>query len=187
LPLTPAETRRNNLVESNLALVDRIAKHVMLSLPPCFDFEDLRQAGCIGLLAAATRFRAKFRVPFPQYAKKRIRGEMVESVRRRHWKNATHLPMDDKVIEMPAVGVASPEAVVRRIEHADRARVVAQAAEGLTTRSAKVIEIYFNRDAKLAGIGAAFGVKQSRASQLLQIAKREIARELSYRGVRKAA
>lgn len=183
-PAARALARRNKYVEENLALVERIAKHIMQRLPPCFEYDDLRQAGYLGLIDAAAKFKRSFNVPFPQYAKCRIRGEIIESVRRRHWKNATHLPITENVLEMPAAG--GSDAIMRRIEHGQEARIVAEAIDSLPERHRKVVEIYFRDEGKLAAIGEEFGVRQSRSSQLLQMAKRETARELGYRGLKAA-
>jgi RNA polymerase sigma factor (sigma-70 family) len=171
-------------VADNLGLVDRIAKRVKKNLPPCFDLEDLRQAGSVGLLDAANKFRADFGVPFHQFAKRRVQGEIVESVRRRRWRDSTHAPLTPRVLEMGAG--RAPETLTAEVERREKARLVAEAQAAVSPRARKVIEIYFRRDGKLAGIAAEFGVKQSRASQLLHIAQREMKRELSYRGLKAA-
>lgn len=83
---------RNALVENHLHLVPAIASRIHEGLPPSFDIDDLISEGNLGLIQAATRYRpsAHNRTPFSAYARKRIRGAIMDSVRRRHYREATH-------------------------------------------------------------------------------------------------
>lgn len=174
---------RDRLVEEFLSLAEAIARAVMRTLPPSFEYDDLYQAGCVGLIAAAEAFDESRGVPFRAFAQIRIRGAIVDSIRRRHYRNATHLPITERVVEMPGAGV---ESVERHVEHAERARMVCQAKEALPADQRKVIEIYFEQEGKLEGIGQHFGIRQSRSSQRLQDAKRALQRQLEDRGLKAA-
>lgn len=184
LPQTPNDAAsRDAFVESWLILVEAIARATMRTLPPSFEYDDLHQAGAIGLLQAMDSFDAARGVPFRAYATLRIRGAILDSIRRRHYRNATHLPITEQVAEMPGTGA---ETIERQVERAQQAAVIERAKEGLQPNERKVIEIYFEQDGKLDGIGAALGVKQSRSSQVLQMAKRSMKRELEWKGVKAA-
>lgn len=73
------------LVSQNVSLVKRIAYHLMSRLPPSVQVEDLIQAGMIGLLEAARQFDAAQGASFETYAGIRIRGAMLDELRRYDW------------------------------------------------------------------------------------------------------
>lgn len=73
------------LVSQNAPLVKRIAYHLMSRLPPSVQVEDLIQAGMIGLLEAARQFDANQGASFETYAGIRIRGAMLDELRRYDW------------------------------------------------------------------------------------------------------
>lgn len=86
---------RNALVENHMHLVPDIAGRIHGHLPPSFDLEDLISEGHVGLIQAATRYRpsAHNRTPFSAFARKRIRGAIVDSLRRRRYTDSTHKPL----------------------------------------------------------------------------------------------
>jgi len=63
-------------------LVKQIAYHVKGSLPDKFELEDLSQTGMMGLIEARDSFSEKSGVPFEAYARMKIRGAMIDSVRK---------------------------------------------------------------------------------------------------------
>ncbi|MET0280579.1 MAG: RNA polymerase sigma factor FliA [Steroidobacteraceae bacterium] len=73
------------LVERHADLVRRIAYHLAGRLPPSVDVEDLIQAGMIGLLEAATNFHDGRGATFETYAGIRIRGAMIDALRKLDW------------------------------------------------------------------------------------------------------
>ena len=73
------------LVEQHAPLVKRIAHHLLARLPSCVLVEDLVQAGLIGLLEAARNYDASKGASFETYAGIRIRGSMIDDVRRGDW------------------------------------------------------------------------------------------------------
>lgn len=76
---------REDLVSGNLDLVKRIALHMNGRLPPTVQLDDLMQAGMIGLLEAAGQYDPAFGASFSTYAGIRIRGAMLDEVRRNDW------------------------------------------------------------------------------------------------------
>ncbi|HHQ68748.1 MAG TPA: RNA polymerase sigma factor FliA [Halothiobacillaceae bacterium] len=73
------------LVAQHASLVKRIAFHLMGRLPAHVQVDDLIQAGMIGLLDAARLFDASKGASFETYAGTRIRGAMLDEVRRNDW------------------------------------------------------------------------------------------------------
>lgn len=67
-----------------LPLVDSIARRVYGSLPPnaCLELPDLAQSGLLGLVSAGRCYDPETSVPFSIYARYRIEGEILDSLRR---------------------------------------------------------------------------------------------------------
>ena len=76
---------KSELVEHHAALVKRIAYHLIARLPASVEVEDLIQAGMIGLLDASHQFNASQGASFETYAGIRIRGAMLDEIRRNDW------------------------------------------------------------------------------------------------------
>lgn len=75
----------DDLLVENAPLVRRIAHHLASRLPPSVQIEDLIQAGMVGLLEAARQFDASQGASFQTYAGIRIRGAMLDEIRRLDW------------------------------------------------------------------------------------------------------
>lgn len=73
------------LVAEYAPLVKRIAHHLMARLPNHIQVDDLIQAGMIGLLEAARNYRTGQGASFATFAGFRIRGAMLDEVRRHDW------------------------------------------------------------------------------------------------------
>lgn len=81
-----AETRTVTIdVEEYGHLVKRIAHHMMMRMPASVQVDDLIQAGMIGLLEAAQKYDASKGASFETYAGIRIRGAIVDEMRRGDW------------------------------------------------------------------------------------------------------
>ncbi|MDO3382576.1 RNA polymerase sigma factor FliA [Gilvimarinus sp. SDUM040014] len=72
-------------VEEYAGLVKRIAHHMMLRMPASVQVDDLIQAGMIGLLEAAQKYDGSKGASFETYAGIRIRGAIVDEMRRGDW------------------------------------------------------------------------------------------------------
>ncbi len=66
-------------------LVKRIAYHLAGRLPPSVEVDDLIQAGMLGLLEAASNYAANRGASFETYAGIRIRGAMIDALRKLDW------------------------------------------------------------------------------------------------------
>jgi RNA polymerase sigma factor for flagellar operon FliA len=108
-----------SLVVQNAALVKRIAYHLMSRLPPSVQIEDLIQAGMIGLLEAARQYDPSQGASFDTYAGIRIRGAMLDELRRYDW---------------------TPRSVHRRAREVAEAIRAIEAKSGRDARDAEVAE-----------------------------------------------
>ncbi len=75
----------DDLVLQHVPLVKRIAYHLMGRLPDTVLVDDLIQAGMLGLLEAIKNYDASQGASFDTYAGIRIRGSMLDEVRRSDW------------------------------------------------------------------------------------------------------
>jgi RNA polymerase sigma factor for flagellar operon FliA len=75
----------NERVVLHESLVKRIAYHLMSRLPASVQADDLIQAGMIGLIEASRKFDPEQGASFETYAGIRIRGAMLDEIRRTDW------------------------------------------------------------------------------------------------------
>jgi len=76
---------QQELVDDYAPLVKRIAYHLMTRLPPTVQVDDLIQSGMIGLLEAARNYDPSQGASFETYAGIRIRGAMLDEIRKGDW------------------------------------------------------------------------------------------------------
>jgi RNA polymerase sigma factor for flagellar operon FliA len=77
--------RRDRIVLEHLPLVKAIAVRVHENLPVHVDLDDLVHAGVLGLFDAASKFNPEKQVAFSSYAKHRIKGAILDSLRQLDW------------------------------------------------------------------------------------------------------
>ena len=76
---------KQNLIELYSPLVKRIAHHLAARLPSSVQVDDLLQAGMLGLFEAASKFDSTKGAKFETFAGIRIRGSMLDEVRKGDW------------------------------------------------------------------------------------------------------
>lgn len=77
--------RSDNPLATHVPLVQRIARQMASRLPPGVAFDDLVQAGMIGLMEATRRFDTELGTAFDAFATPRIRGAIVDELRTQDW------------------------------------------------------------------------------------------------------
>lgn len=73
------------VIETHGLLVKKIANHLLARLPANVSRDDLMQAGMLGLLEAAKRFDATKGASFETFVSIRIKGAMLDEVRKNDW------------------------------------------------------------------------------------------------------
>jgi RNA polymerase sigma factor for flagellar operon FliA len=81
----PTQEQRDQIVLDHLPLVKAIAIRVHESLPVHVDLDDLIHAGVMGLFDAVTKYDGTKNVVFHSYAKHRIKGAILDSLRQLDW------------------------------------------------------------------------------------------------------
>jgi RNA polymerase sigma factor for flagellar operon FliA len=77
--------KRDRIVLEHLPMVKGIAVRVHGNLPVHVELDDLVHAGILGLIDAAHKYKADKQVAFPSYAKHRIKGAILDSLRQLDW------------------------------------------------------------------------------------------------------
>jgi RNA polymerase sigma factor for flagellar operon FliA len=81
-PALPHDDRR---IVASLPFVESLARRVAASMPNSIEIGDLIQDGVIGLIDAAHRFDESRGIKFKTFAERRIRGAMIDALRRDAW------------------------------------------------------------------------------------------------------
>ncbi len=110
---------QDQLVTRYAPLVKRIAYHLMSRLPPNVQADDLIQAGMIGLLEAARNYDRTQGASFETYAGIRIRGSMLDEIRKSDW---------------------TPRSLHRKVRQVSEAIRSIESAEGRDARDTEVAE-----------------------------------------------
>src|SRR5262245_65056886 len=84
--------RRDALILEHLSVVRHVVGRLLTELPPGLDSENLEAAGMLGLVEAARHFDPNRGVDFRTYAQSRIRGAVLDELRR-------NCPLPQRVLE----------------------------------------------------------------------------------------
>jgi RNA polymerase sigma factor for flagellar operon FliA len=82
---TPRAAISEALVLDHCRLVKQIAQHLVRRMPSNVELDDLVQAGMVGLLEAAQRYTSDAGASFATFARRRIRGAMLDYLRETDW------------------------------------------------------------------------------------------------------
>jgi RNA polymerase sigma factor for flagellar operon FliA len=80
-----SQEMRDRIILEHLPLAKAIAIRVHENLPVHVDLDDLTHAGVLGLFDAVTKYDSKKNVVFHAYAKHRIKGAILDSLRQLDW------------------------------------------------------------------------------------------------------
>lgn len=109
------------VVTEYATLVKRIARHVMSRLPASVQLDDLIQAGLIGLMEAVRMYDPSQGASFETYATIRVRGAMLDELRRNDWsprsvsKRVRRLAEATRLIENRKGGAATAQEIAETL------------------------------------------------------------------------
>ena len=81
----PVAASQNHRIVSSLPFVEALARRMAASMPHSIDIGDLVQDGVLGLIDAAHRFDEDRGIKFETFAERRVRGAMIDALRRDAW------------------------------------------------------------------------------------------------------
>jgi RNA polymerase sigma factor for flagellar operon FliA len=82
---TAAPAAQNRRIVAGLPFVEALARRMAASMPNSIDIGDLMQDGVLGLIDAAHRFDEARGIKFETFAERRVRGAMIDALRRDAW------------------------------------------------------------------------------------------------------
>lgn len=176
--LTPAAAYRDPVaerVQRFLPMVRRLAWHVNGGGRPGIELEDLVQAGLVALTEAAQRHAGPGEDGFAAYAKLRVRGAMVDLVRRvvpmarsaAERRGSVRIESLEEAYSDSDMAFADqgPDAFVQLSEAEVREQLIVAIGQ-LPERLQLVVQLYFVEELNLAEIAAALAVSVPRVHQL---------------------
>jgi RNA polymerase sigma factor FliA len=83
--MRPQTGKENPRVVASIPFVEQLARRVAATMPHSIDIGDLVQDGVIGLIDAAHRFDEGRGIKFETFAERRIRGAMIDALRKDAW------------------------------------------------------------------------------------------------------
>jgi RNA polymerase sigma factor for flagellar operon FliA len=85
MQVQPLDSANQTRVVAGLPFVEALARRLAASMPHSIDIGDLVQDGVLGLMDAAHRFDASRGIKFETFAERRVRGAMIDALRREAW------------------------------------------------------------------------------------------------------
>lgn len=79
-------TDEKSLIERYLPLVRNVVDRIRINLPAHIEAEELYSIGIVGLISAVRNFKPEQQITFPGYASRRIRGSVLDELRRLDWR-----------------------------------------------------------------------------------------------------
>src|SRR5213082_167578 len=76
---------QNRRIVAGLPFVEALARRMAASMPNSIDISDLVQDGMLGLIDAAHRFDEARGIKFETFAERRVRGAMIDALRKDAW------------------------------------------------------------------------------------------------------
>ena len=166
---------RAALIERYMPLARGLARRVRLVDVPLADADDLASAAFLGLIDAVDRFEPGRGVPFEAYASLRIRGAIIDEVRRTDERGRSTGPeVQPKILSLDGLAeddwrqflTASDESVHEQFEHEDLRGRVEGALDQLPPRQREVLTRYYADSLTLREAGVRMGISEARACQL---------------------
>lgn len=169
-------------LEEYVPLVRGIAAHMKARLPANVERDDLVQVGMMGLMQALDRHEEMPNAKFETYATFRIKGAMLDELRRMDWVPRRAklkageiiqsmvsfedlLPEEGDFLEILASDHVTP---LDKLIEKERVFAAVAAIAELPEREKNVIDMYYAQDMTQWDIGYELGVSESRACQLLK-------------------
>jgi RNA polymerase sigma factor (sigma-70 family) len=113
--------KRAACAEKYKPMIQALARSVVETLPPSIELDDLIQAGELALWEATAKFSAARAATFASYVRVRIHGAMVDSVKGKEYREATHEELTAALMVVPCRRPTIEKTLIEREEENERA------------------------------------------------------------------
>lgn len=171
-------TARAELIELYRPLATAAARRFRISADALDSPEDREAAGTIGLIQAIDRFNPERGVPFEAFARARIRGAIIDEMRRLNERSRTRqtanedetrqrtISLDELAEHGDRRDVADSNDVEERIAFEGLRTEISVALSMIAPRDRTILAAYYSEGLTLAAIGMRFGFSEARACQI---------------------
>lgn len=179
------KTKDEQLIFSYLPLVKKIAKNVYTRIPKHIEYNELVNAGAIGLISSIKKAKIKSKPQFFCYLQIRIKGAIIDELRKQDWLSRRmrkyvrlnsinndapirHINIDEAVqyqVESKEEDVNNPEN--KYFKQKDK-ELLYKAIKQLPDREKDIVNLYYFKELKINEISKILGVSEPRISQLHQ-------------------
>ena len=149
---------------------------LLRSRMPWADLDELLQWGAIGMMEATQRFDPSLGVEFQAFASRRIRGAMIDGLRRDGAHRRGEASFDPEHVEMVAVerGLA-PEDPLAILQREDNRSLLVAALKTLSEQDYQVLAMHFSNDMNNREIAAVLEISEGYASRIRKRALESLA------------
>lgn len=147
---------------------------------PWADLDELLQLGAVGMLEALQRFDSTRGIDFQAFCARRIRGAMIDGLRREGAIQRGETVFDTEVVEVAAMQAGdSPEDPLLQLSRADDKKQIAAALKTLPALEYRVLALHFYEDMNNREIAAILNISEGYASRIRKRALEDLAARLT--------
>ena len=165
---------RDELIVEYAQLVKLVAGRLNMYLGYNVEYDDLVGYGIFGLIDAIDKFDYGKNVKFETYASLRIRGAILDQIRKMDWIPRSLRQKQKRIeaamakIESETGHIASDEELAAELEITieELKKMMVRAIDSLTEKERSVVVLYYYEDMTLKEISLTLEVSESRVSQL---------------------
>lgn len=159
--------------------IKRIALMVR-SRMPWADLDELLQLGAIGMLEAMQRFDASRGIEFQAFCARRIRGAMIDGLRKEGATHRGQAVFDEEVVDAAAVRNGdAPEDPLALLSRAEDKKLITDALSQLPPLDYRVLSLHFYEDMNNREVAAILDISEGYASRIRKRALQSIAAYLA--------
>lgn len=178
MKLKPLSKPRNKLVIEQMEFARRIAAAVHRKLPPFILLDDLESEAYVGLVKAARKFNFTAGVPFQGFAYRKVRGAVIDSIRRKNFIHTSTLQLTEFPDLLEVLQYDAKAGIEASHDHAAVIREVKRAVATLPKQDRQVIELRYEKGLSTQAAGDRMGVGRCVSSLRHKAAIKSLKRRL---------
>ena len=147
---------------------------------PWADLDELLQWGAVGMMEASQRFDPGHGVAFQAFAARRIRGAMIDGLRREGSRRRGEAMFDPEAVENTAQqGGNGPQDPLSLLTRTDNRAVLVEALRALPQLEYRVLAMHFYDELNNREIASVLDISEGYASRLRKRALETLARQIN--------